>query len=435
MRSLRSIYSATVACRALLLYAMTAALTAGRPIAAEESPTKPLAASAALFRIQLDTITEGYDGCYCWAQARAGAIPRAGQPPIVVVTASPLLVTGSDVYFDLHEFRTDDLGKSWSGPVRHHDTLGRHVIGKVGGKDVEEVPGDFWPQWHAASGKLLGIGVTFQYVDDKGPIKNRQADTCYTVYDPERRTWSPLALLEMPAGDVRYDVRAACVQRYDLPNGDILLPVYFKEEQDKFHHVKVLRCRFDGTKLMVQGEGNTLSLDTQRGLAEPSITQCGGKFFLTIRHDTAAYVTTSNDGLHFGEMKKWTWDDGSDLGSYNTQAHWVVHRDTLFLVYTRRGANNDHVFRHRAPLFMAEIDVEKLAVKRASERVLIPEHGARYGNFGVCDVNEQETWVIETEWMQRPPEEPFIPVKNRWGANARIYAARIIWEKPAQHDN
>jgi hypothetical protein len=418
---------------ATLLCAVAAILTAYRPIAAEDSPTtKAVAVSAAPYRIQLDTITEGYDGRYCWAQARAGAIPRAGQPPIVVVTASPLLVTGSDVYFDLNEFRTDDLGKTWSGPVPHHDTLGRHVVGKVDGKDVEEVPGDFWPQWHARTGKLLGIGVTFRYVDDRAPIKNRKADTCYTTYDPERRTWSPLAVLEMPVAS--YDARAACVQRYDLPGGDILLPVYFKEEQDKFHHVKVLRCRFDGTKLTAIEEGNTMSLNTDRGLAEPSITRFGNKYFLTIRHDKSAYVATSDDGLHFGEMKPWTWDDGSELGSYNTQAHWVVHRDALFLVYTRRGANNDHIFRHRAPLFIAEVDPEKLVVKRATERVLIPEHGARYGNFGVCDVNEQETWVIETEWMQRPPEEYVIPVNNRWGAKARIYAARIVWEKPNRNE-
>ncbi len=348
---------------------------------------------------------------------------------MVVVMASPLLVTGSDVYFDLNEFRTDDFGKTWVGPVPHHDTLGRHVVGKLGETNIEEVPGDFWPQWHARSGKLLGIGVTFRYVDDKGPIKNRQADTCYTTYDAERHDWAPLAVLEMPIGSVSYDARAACVQRYDLPGGDILLPIYFKEEQDKFHHVKVLRCRFDGTKLSVVEEGNTLSLNTSRGLAEPSITQCGGRFFLTIRHDTAGFVATSDDGLHFAELKEWTWDDGGPLGSYNTQAHWVVHRDVLFLVYTRRGANNDHIFRHRAPLFIAEVDVKALTVKRATEQVLIPEHGARYGNFGVCDVNEHETWVVETEWMQRPPEEPVIPVKNRWGAKARIYAARIIWQE------
>lgn len=38
------------------------------------------------FRIQFDTVTKGYDGKYCWAQARAGAIPREGLPPSVVIT-------------------------------------------------------------------------------------------------------------------------------------------------------------------------------------------------------------------------------------------------------------------------------------------------------------------------------------------------------------
>src|SRR5512134_1039293 len=77
------------------------------------------AAQSPEYRIQLDTVSRGWDGRMCWAQARAGAIPRGpGKPPIVVITASPLLVTGSDVYFDIHDFRTDDLGKTWSGPVK-----------------------------------------------------------------------------------------------------------------------------------------------------------------------------------------------------------------------------------------------------------------------------------------------------------------------------
>ena len=109
-------------------------------------------------------------------------------------------------------------------------------------------------------------------------------------------------------------------------------------------------------------------------------------------HDQRAYVATSDDGLHFGELKAWTWDDGSDLGSYNTQAHWVTHEDGLFLTYTRRGANNDHAMRHRAPLFIAEVDVSKLTVKRATERV--------------------------------------IPVDNPWGSKGRVYTARILWNKP-----
>ena len=81
-------------------------------------------------------------------------------------------------------------------------------------------------------------------------------------------------------------------------------------------------------------------------------------------------------------------------------------------------------------MFIAEVDVEKLQVNKATEQILIPEKGARYGNFGVCDVSEHETWIVETEWMQRPPQEPIIPVKNQWGAEGRVYAARIIWQKP-----
>jgi hypothetical protein len=242
--------------------------------------------------------------------------------------------------------------------------------------------------------------------------------------------WSELKYLKFPDGELSYDGRAACVQRYDLPDGDILLPVYFKPEAEKFHAVKVLRCGFDGRELTVKSQGNTLRMDRARGLAEPSITFFRGKYYLTIRHDEAGYIATSDDGLNFSPPKLWTWTDGTPLGTYNTQAHWVRHSDGLFLVYTRRGANNDHIFRHRAPLFIAQVDIEKLAVRRETERILIPERGARYGNFGVCEVNENETWVVETEWMQRPPEEPVIPVNNRWGAEARIYAARIIWTTP-----
>jgi hypothetical protein len=343
---------------------------------------------------------------------------------------NPLLLTGSDVYFAINEMRTDDLGKTWQGPFEHKDTLGRRSAGSDGDTTIESGLADFWPKWHAKTGKLLGTGATFRYTGDKGPVANRKTETGYSVYDAEHHTWSAWTTLEVPEGDLSYLSSAGCVQRVDLPNGEILLPVYFKEKEDKFTHVKVLRCGFDGKTLKLLEQGNTMSLNSKRGLAEPSLTRYRGKFLLTIRHDDAGYVTTSDDGLHFGELQPWLWEDGTALGTYNTQAHWVNHSDGLFLVYTRRGANNDHIFRNRAPLFIAEVNPPTLRVVRATERILIPEKGARYGNFGVCEVSENETWVVETEWMQRPPEERVIPVDNKWGANARVYAARILWEKP-----
>lgn len=147
-----------------------------------------------------------------------------------------------------------------------------------------------------------------------------------------------------------------------------------------------------------------------------------GRYYLTLRNDERGYVSVSDDGLHFAEPKPWTFDDGADLGSYNTQQHWLAHRDGLFLVYTRRGANNDHIVRHRAPLFMARIDLDKLQVIRASEKVVVPERGAELGNFGCARINENESWVTVSEGM-------FMKDSKTRGAEGATFVARILWSK------
>jgi len=192
----------------------------------------------------------------------------------------------------------------------------------------------------------------------------------------------------------------------------------------------VIRCRFDGKTLKYVDHGNELSIDFGRGFAEPSITKFGDWFYLTLRNDKFAYVTRSKDGLHFEPPKKWTFEDGSDLGSYNTQAHWVTHSDGLFLVYTRRDAKNDHIIRHRAPLFIGQVNPDKMAIIRSSERVLVPERGARLGNFGVVDVNKNETWVIVSEWMQRHGPDYVMPVDNKYGSDNSVYVSKILWNRP-----
>jgi len=59
-------------------------------------------------------------------------------------------------------------------------------------------------------------------------------------------------------------------------------------------------------------------------------------------------------------------------------------------------------------------------VLRDTERVLVPERGARLGNFGVVEVNESETWVTVAEWMQPAGCE-------KYGSDNSVYAARIRW--------
>ena len=156
---------------------------------------------------------------------------------------------------------------------------------------------------------------------------------------------------------------------------------------------------------------------------EPSITRFNGRFYMTLRTVKYGYVTTSRDGLHFGPLRKWTFDNGADLGSYNTQQHWVTHSDGLFLVYTRRGLNNDHVIRHRAPLVIAEVDPRRVVVKRQTERILVPERGTRLGNFGMTDVSPTETWITTVEWMQ--------PVGvAKYGSDNSVFVAKLIWNRP-----
>jgi hypothetical protein len=230
----------------------------------------------------------------------------------------------------------------------------------------------------------------------------------------------------MPDPDGKfYTTMPGCVQWLVEKDGSILLPLYFSEAEasksDRYS-VTVVKCAFDGNELNYLSHGDELSLDVERGLCEPSLTTFKGKYYMTIRNDVKGYVMTSDDGQHFASIKPWTFDDGEELGSYNTQQHWLTHSDGLFLCYTRRGANNDHVIRHRAPLFIAQVDPEKLHVIRSTEKVLIPESGATMGNFGAAAITAGESWVTVGEGM-------FGEAKQR-GAAGRVFAARVLWERP-----
>lgn len=380
------------------------------------------------FTVERTVASRGFDGKFCWVHARAGTVPprSAGNDssnPLVVMTLQRLKLSGSDVFYALNETRTDNLAKSWTKPVRH-ETFARQKVDDR----IEMTVCDFWPKWHAASGRLLGTGHTVVYRDNK--VKRvRARATPYSIYDPNQHQWSPWQVLEIPDLPRFENAGAGCVQRFDLPNGGILLPIYFKEPGQTRYSVTVLRCKFDGEALTYVEHGSELIVPVKRGLYEPSVTGFGGKFYLTMRNDDHGYISISNDGLIYSQPKKWTFDDGSDLGNYNTQQHWVTHAKGLFLVYTRRGAGNDHVFRHRAPLFIAQVDPDRLHVVRATEQILVPENGARLGNFGVTEVSPNETWVTVTEWMQTlGPKYHDVSIPMSYGSDNRVWVAKLRWK-------
>lgn len=391
---------------------------------ADENPQRPE------YVLSRHVPTKMYDGKRCWCHPRAGILPRPLRQgaPRVVMTMNSLHVSGSDVFKAVYGLHTDDLGKTWSSPRALP-----HLATRT--ETIDDTPrpvavSDFWPTWHASSKTLLGTGHTVVYTPDWKVTHPRPRHTSYSVYDSSKNEWMTWRKLAMPEGGKYHDSGAGCTQRFDLDDGTVLLPFYFRPPE-KNSRVTVARCSFDGKQLTFQEHGNELAIDDKtRGLHEPSLTRFGGNYFLTIRNDKRGFITRSKDGMNFEPIQDWKFDDGKELGNYNTQQHWVTHSEGLFLVYTRRGAKNDHVFRHRAPLFMAQVDPEKLRVIRDTERILIPERGARLGNFGVTNVSENETWVTVAEWMQTWGPNHVMPVDNKHGSDGSVFVARIQWSKP-----
>lgn len=380
----------------------------------------PALSVASDYQIERSVIASSSRELY-FTQSRSALIPASGGAPArVLLTTQETEKTGAHGYRDLFELSSTDGGRTWTKPARI-DRLRRARMPE--GHDF--VIGDVYPQWHAATQLVLATGKTFGFrggtTEDRG-LEN----VSYAIYAPATRQWSGLKILALPKtdheGKTILEPNSGCHQRWDLPNGEILLPIrYRKDPTTRIYTTIVARCTFDGTTLTYREHGSELNIPQQRGLYEPSVTGFQGRFFLTMRADHSAFVARSTDGLNYEPIVEWKFDDGQVLGSYNTQQHWVTRPDALYLVYTRRGANNDHVMRHRAPLFLAQVDPGKLHVRRATEQILIPEAGgADLGNFGVMDFSARETWVVTSE---SPPAKN-LPERNR------VLLAQLRWNPP-----
>lgn len=372
------------------------------------------------FEVRLEEVLSHDDGEFLWYHPRA------------VVYPSPDRRTESQFLMTLQKhLRADD----------HYDGLATMTLTAGAWTPPTPVPALAWshsdsgatiavcdvtPGYHASSGRVIAIGAKVLY-DDAG---NQLTDTpeahqvAYAVFSPAERRWSQWQFLDLPDTNSRYFLATAgCAQWVAEDSGTILLPVYHKGPEGQAYSATVLRCGFDGQRMTLLEEGRTLDLAEVRGLCEPSLARFRDRYYLTLRNDLRGYVTTSKDGLHYASITPWQFDDGAELGSYNTQQHWLVHSDGLFLAYTRRGADNDHIVRHRAPLFMARVNPDTLRVIRATEKVLIPERGGEFGNFGANPVSAAESWVTVAEgvWSEDA---------RRRGAKGTLYLARILWSRP-----
>jgi hypothetical protein len=331
-------------------------------------------------------------------------------------------ITGSDVFGPVHWSETSDMGRTWSNP-QPVPSLGRRTLPD----GIEEGVCDMVPEYHGATGTVLAMGHNVYYKDN---VLTRPATGRYAVYlaRDKKGRWSERRRLPWEDSRATAIYTCGCAQRLTLGNGDVIVPLSFGPMGRDDRGVGTILCSFDGDTVGIKGSGNELNLAVGRGLLEPTLTAFGGRAYMTIRaEDECGYVTVSDDGLTWPEPDPWHWDDGEPLAMSTTQQRWLTHSDALFLVYTRKAEKNANVFRWRAPLYAAQVDVRTLRLIRKSERVVLPligdgigdpEHVARMGNFHTVNVSPDESWVTVGEG--RP--------HDGWTGDTLL--ARIFWSKP-----
>jgi hypothetical protein len=328
-------------------------------------------------------------------------------------------IAGSDYFGPVHWMTSRDFGRTWTKPKPVPP------LGRVPQPGREEGVCDVVPEWHAKTRSVLAVGHNVFY---SGPNFSRDQPPRWPIYAVWRAgQWGPRRKLEWsdPRGSHIYSNN--CGQRVTLPDGDILLAFTFGAKEAARSVAGVI-CSFDGDTLRVKQVGQEIKHDRGRGLLEPSVTQFGRRFYLTIRaEDERGYVCASDDGLAWTPKQPWQWDGGEPLAMSTTQQHWLTHSDGLFLVYTRKDVSNVNVVRWRSPLWMAQVDVKTLRLIRATERIVLPLVGdgvkdpdkvAIMGNFHITNVAREESWVTVGEWQP----------KN--GIKGDTLLARIRWSRP-----
>lgn len=370
-------------------------------------------------RIDVSVVRNNRDGkATTWFHPRGCLAPTPNGTQAFMTLQS---IHGSDSYGPVHWSVSTDNAKTWSDPQPIPG------MGLMPPKDgIEEGVCDVVPDYHAKSGTILAMGHN---VYNKGGKFYKAPLPRWPVYVVRRPdgTWSDRQRLHWD--DPRCDMMltAGCAQKVMLADGDILVPVSFGSKAKGIRSVTTLLCSFDGKTLAVKKAGRELPGKVGRGLLEPSLTKLDGVYYLTIRaEDNKGYVSTSRDGLTWSDPTPWAWKSGETLTMSTTQQHWLTHGDALYLVYTRKSAENPSVFRWRAPLYLALVDRATLRLVPETEWVVFPIDGDGVkvgkvpysGNFHTMPLNAQESLITDGEHFPA----------NRYRGNQ--LQARILWRLP-----
>ncbi len=372
-------------------------------------------------KINLHKIKTKFNEKFCYVHAR-GVIQPCGD---MLVTMQPLKLSGVDDFYGIEYFNVD-LQTFTRTQIKKSKNLTRKpfLSGTIAVSDCT-------PFYHKKSGRVLILGHSVVY-DEENRLKHlRPRHTVYSTFDYVSGDFNDFSILDNLSDDF-YFCGNGSGQSLEDDDGTILIPVSFISKADLSlgKHVlssAVMRCEYNNGVLRVLDVGKSLSLPLKRGLGEPSIIRHGDEYFMCLRADEDGFLAKSKDGLNYSTPINLTYDDGSSVGNYCTQQHFLSLGDNLFIVYTRRNKTIPNVFRHRAPLYIAQVDVKSLTVKKQTERIVVPNRGARCGNFGCCSSADGRGYVIVAEWMQfgGGNENEYLECA-KYGSDNSIFIAEII---------
>ena len=314
-------------------------------------------------------------------------------------------IGGSDYYGPVRVSYSTDRGESWSSP---------ELISPLGSQKrndgvTREGTCDVVPDYHPQTDTILAIGHNVYYRNDGfldthqdftngKPEKQLQRYGVYCVRD-RSGNWSERRRLSFAEFSQNSSFVCGCTQKLLLPDGNLIIPFTFGNWDRKDRQCCSILCKFDGNEISLLKRGNILKLPVNRGLLEPSLATFAGKFYMTLRaEDQHGYFSVSEDGLNWGSIQAWRWEDGESLIVSTTQQHWMELGGKLYLIYTRDAGFNHHVIRWRAPLLMAEFDPHSGCLKKNSEQTVFPlrerspeaKETPLMGNFHPCRLSENE---------------------------------------------
>lgn len=363
------------------------------------------------FTFERTRLMSGFDGKECKIYPRLTVTGKN-----MFISYGMLLLSGSDVFNDAYFVKSADGGKTFASPQK----LDRLETKQNGIRTIFSPATEYYSKYHK---KWFVFGRNTSYENESHPILLGGiaiGEAKYILRDNETGHYvGELKSLPIPFDYISATPHAQIVE---YENGDLLLTFYITPKGEIKSRALAVRYRYENGAFSIVQAGAALAFsDASRGLDEPSVAKIGENYYMTLRTDEQGLVSVSRNGLDFSPPVPWRWDDESILENYNTMQRWIRYKDNLYLAYTRRGANNDHVFRHRAPIFMARFDSEKLCLVKESEVILVPELGARLGNFTVTEISDKEIWLLTAEWMQ--------PVGcEKYGSDNSIWIAKIRFE-------